>query len=325
MINRTLIRTKAMLVLYAEVSNNSLETTDPKLLLTEGRNAAKKLLKSYAETYDTYALMLMLIKALTQEAEDRIETARNKYLPTEEEKNPNMRFVNNRFAAQIADNDELNSYARTAHLTWDEQPETVKILLDDIMQQPFYSEYMSAQECGYDEDKEIWKKIFRNVLVNSTQLFEIMEERSLYGASDFDQALDFALKTIKKIKQEDGSEAKLQPIFNDERDTKIGEKIIIDACVNYHQYNDMIEEQLKNWSLDRIVMTDRIVLIIAIAEIMSIPTIPIQVTINEYINLAREYGSDDSHKFINGLLDNISKKLVNERKVMKAVIPRLEE
>ena len=87
----------------------------------------------------------------------------------------------------------------------------------------------------------------------------------------------------------------------------------------------MIEEQLKNWSLDRIVMTDRIVLIIAIAEIMSIPTIPIQVTINEYINLAREYGSDDSHKFINGLLDNISKKLVNERKVMKAVIPRLEE
>lgn len=321
MINRTLIRTKIMLVLYSLVSNNELADSTETSLRIAARNAVKKLSKSYAETYDTYALMLMLIPAITREAEERIEIGKNKYFPTDEERNPNMRFVNNLFARQVEQNEELLSYAKTAALTWDEYPETIKILLDDIKSQAFYQDYMSAPTCTYDDDKEIWKKIVKNVFINSTQLFENIEERSLYGASDFDQALDFALKTVKRFSADKGPEVKLQPIFNDDRDVKIGEKIITDACLNYHKYNSMIEEQLKNWSLDRIVMTDRIVLITALAEIMSIPTIPIEVTINEYINLAREYGSDDSHKFINGVLDNISKKLVSERAVLKTIVP----
>lgn len=306
-----------MLLLYSEVSNHNLDTTDSSELKRMAAGANRKLTKSCAETYDTYAMLLMLIPEITRLAEVRIDNARNKYFPTEEERNPNMRFVGNLVAKQIADNEELCSYAHTAHLTWADKEETVQILLDSIIEQDFYKEYMSAPNCSYDDDKNLWLKAIKKVFIASPELFGTIEELSLYGASDFDQAMDFVLKTLKRMKAAEGAKAKLQPMFNDDNDQKIGNKILANAIEHYHDYNKLIEDQLHNWSLDRIVLTDRIVLVTALAEIIAIPTIPLEVSINEYINLAREYGSDDSNKFINGILDSICKKLREEKKILK--------
>ena len=199
MINRTLIRTKVMLQLYSAVTNDCFSTTDKFELRRLAAAESRKLTRSYAETYDTYARLLLLLPEITREAEIRIDTARNKYFPTEEERNPNMRFVENRLARQIADNEELESYCKTAHITWAGQEETLRILLDAIMSQDFYHEYMTSEVCDYESDKALWSNIIRKVFIISTELFEAISDQSLFGASDFDQAMDFVLKTIKKF------------------------------------------------------------------------------------------------------------------------------
>ncbi|HCC52530.1 MAG TPA: transcription antitermination factor NusB [Porphyromonadaceae bacterium] len=307
MINRILIRIKVLQIVYAyyQKGNNDLRVAENELLL------------SLRRSYDLYHYFLLLIVEVTRMYERLIEVRRNKYRPTDEEKNPDMRLQNNRLAAQIAENEDLQKYNKEHGISWVDDMDFVKKILETILKSDIYKEYVNSETDSYEADREFWRLVFKRIISNNEYVEDYLEEKSIYWNEDVDIIESFVVKTIKRFDEKAGSKQELIPMFynNDDYDYVI--KLFRQTLLHGDEYRERINKHMKNWESERVANMDLVIMQIAIAEILNFPTIPISVTLNEYIDAAKYYSTPKSGIFINGVLDSIIEELKTEKRLMK--------
>jgi len=307
MINRVLIRSKVLQMVYAFYQKEN----------TNLRDMEKEFIESLEKSYELYHYLLLLMNDITYYAEKRIDQKRNKYLPTEEDINPNTRFIDNRFVAQLRENHALDHYVSAHQLSWEHHEQLIKTLFEQISTSPAYIEYMQADSCDYEADKEVWRKIFKQTLNNGSDLAEALEEDCIYWNDDLDIVITFVIKTIKRFEEAKGADQELLPMFKDNDDKLFALKLFRAAIQNGEEYRQMITSSVKNWELERLAMMDLIILQIALAEILEVEEIPLNVSFNEYIDLAKVFSTEKSGTFINGTLDHLVQQLKKDNKLFK--------
>ena len=307
MINRALIRLKILQIVYAYYQNGgkNLDT------------AEKELFFSLSKAYDMYNYLLLLMVEITKQAERKQNAAKSKLLPTAEELYPNTKFVDNRFIAQLEVNKQLNEFISNQKKTWANEEDFIKRLFDVIQESDIYKEYMAAETSSYEEDREVWRKIYKKILFNNDELDQVLEDQSLYWNDDKEIVDTFVLKTIKRFEEQNGAKQELLPEFKDEEDKDFARRLFRRTILNADYYRHLISENTRNWDLERVAFMDVVIMQIALAEILSFPNIPVSVSLNEYVEIAKLYSTPKSGAFINGTLDGIVKLLQKENKLTK--------
>ena len=279
--------------------------------------AEKELFFSLSKAYDMYNYLLLLMVEITKQAQRKQSAAKSKLLPTAEELYPNTKFVDNRFIAQLEVNKQLLEFSETQKKTWENDSEFVKSLCEKIMDSDIYKEYMASETSSYEEDRELWRKIYKRIIFNNNELDQVLEDQSLYWNDDKEIVDTFVLKTIKRFEEENGAKQELLPEFKDEEDQDFARRLFRRTILNADYYRHLISENTRNWDLDRVALMDIIIMQIALAEILSFPNIPVSVTLNEYVEIAKLYSTPKSGSFINGTLDGIVKILKQDGKLTK--------
>ena len=307
MINRVLIRLKIVQIVYAYYQNGgkNLDT------------AEKELFFSLSKAYDLYNYLLLLMVEVTKQANKRLNAAKNKLVPTKEELFPNTKFVENRFIAQLEVNKQLLEFSNNQKKTWENEADFVKTLCDKILESDIYKEYMASETSSYEEDRELWRKLYKNIIFNNIELDQVLEDQSLYWNDDKEIVDTFVLKTIKRFDEKNGAKQELLPEFKDEEDQDFARRLFRRTILNADYYRHLISENTKNWDLDRVAFMDVVIMQIALAEILSFPNIPVSVPLNEYVEIAKLYSTPKSGGFINGTLDGIVNSLKKENKLTK--------
>ena len=307
MINRVLIRLKIVQIVYAYYQNGgkNLDT------------AEKELFFSLSKAYDMYNYLLLLMVEITKQAERKQNAAKSKLLPTAEELYPNTKFINNRFIAQLEVNKQLLEFSETQKKTWENEAEFVKSLCEKIQETDIYKEYMESDTSSYEEDRELWRKLYKRIIFNNDELDQVLEDQSLYWNDDKEIVDTFVLKTIKRFEEINGAKQELLPEFKDDEDQDFARRLFRRAILNADYYRHLISENTRNWDLYRVAFMDVIIMQIALAEILSFPNIPVSVSLNEYLEIAKLYSTPKSGSFINGTLDGIVNQLKKENKLTK--------
>lgn len=307
MINRVLIRLKIVQIVYAYYQNGgkNLDT------------AEKELFFSLSKAYDLYNYLLLLMVEVTKQANKRLNAAKNKLVPTKEELFPNTKFVENRVIAQLEVNKQLLEFSNNQKKTWENEADFVKTLCDKILESDIYKEYMASETSSYEEDRELWRKLYKNIIFNNIELDQVLEDQSLYWNDDKEIVDTFVLKTIKRFDEKNGAKQELLPEFKDEEDQDFARRLFRRTILNADYYRHLISENTKNWDLDRVAFMDVVIMQIALAEILSFPNIPVSVSLNEYVEIAKLYSTPKSGGFINGTLDGIVNSLKKENKLTK--------
>mgnify|MGYP002658257311 FL=1 len=307
MINRVLIRLKIVQIVYAYYQNGgkNLDT------------AEKELFFSLSKAYDLYNYLLLLMVEVTKQANKRLNAAKNKLVPTKEELFPNTKFVENRFIAQLEVNKQLLEFSNNQKKTWENEADFVKTLCDKILESDIYKEYMASETSSYEEDRELWRKLYKNIIFNNIELDQVLEDQSLYWNYDKEIVDTFVMKTSKRFDEKNGAKQELLPEFKDEEDQDFARRLFRRTILNADYYRHLISENTKNWDLDRVAFMDVVIMQIALAEILSFPNIPVSVSLNEYVEIAKLYSTPKSGGFINGTLDGIVNSLKKENKLTK--------
>ncbi|MBO7271882.1 MAG: transcription antitermination factor NusB [Bacteroidaceae bacterium] len=307
MINRVLIRLKIVQIIYAYYKNSgkTLKATEDEVFF------------SLSKAYDLYNYMLLLIVGITHYAADRISFLSMKIRPTESDRNPNLKFVNNRFALQLENNEQLKKFAEKSKLNWVENSDLLRRMLDKIEESDIYKEYMAAETSSYEEDKELWRKLYKAFVFDNEELDSLLEEQSLYWNDDKSIVDSFVLKTIKRFEEKNGAAQQLLPEYKDVADMEFARKLFRNAIGNAEQYREMMSSSSKNWDMSRLAFMDVVIMQVALAEIMTFDDVPLSVTLNEYVEIAKHYSTVKSGSFVNGMLDTITKKLRQENKINK--------
>lgn len=307
MINRVLIRLKIVQIVYAYYQNGgkNLDTAEEELFF------------SLSKAYDLYNYLLLLMVEVTKQANKRLNAAKNKLVPTKEELFPNTKFVENRFIAQLEVNKQLLEFSNNQKKTWENEADFVKTLCDKILESDIYKEYMASETSSYEEDRELWRKLYKNIIFNNIELDQVLEDQSLYWNDDKEIVDTFVLKTIKRFDEKNGAKQELLPEFKDEEDQDFARRLFRRTILNADYYRHLISENTKNWDLDRVAFMDVVIMQIALAEILSFPNIPVSVSLNEYVEIAKLYSTPKSGGFINGTLDGIVNSLKKENKLTK--------
>ena len=314
MINREIIRTKIVQLTYAYYQNGNKNID----------SAEKELFFSLSKAYDLYNYLLALIVAVTKEARRRNEvlTARAQREGTEA---PSQKFALNRFALQLEENKELNEFVSTLKHTWNDDQEFVAKLYELIEGSDIYQEYMASTVDNYDADRELWRKIYRTLIQNNPDLDVVLEEVSLYWNDDKEIVDTFVLKTIKRFDEQNGAKQELLPEWDSDEEKDFARKLFRAAILNADEYQRYMSEASRNWDFSRLAYMDVVIMQIAIAEMLTFPNIPISVTINEFVDLAKLYSTPKSGGYINGMLDAIARHLIDTGKLVKFIDPKPEK
>ncbi len=308
MINRELIRIKIVQLTYAYYQNGSNNLT----------NAENDLMHSLSKAYALYNYLLMLIVAISKEMRHRVEVNTNR-ARREGKEIPSTKFVDNRFALQLENNNALLDYADEQKLTWSNDVEFVRRLCSLIEQSQIYQEYMAAEDDGYEADREVWRKLYKAIIQDNADLDALLEEKSIYWNDDKEIVDTFVLKTIKRFNPAEGAKQELLPEYNDDEDREFARKLFRATILNADQYQRYMSDASRNWDFSRLAYMDVVIMQIAIAEMMTFMNIPISVTINEYVGLAKLYSTMKSGGYINGMLDTIARFLVDTGELNKPV------
>ena len=307
MINRVLIRLKVVQIVYAYYKNSGKTM----------KAAEDKVFFSLSKAYDLYNYMLLLMVGVTHYAADRISFLSMKIRPTDSDRNPNLKFVNNRFVAQLEANEQLQRFAEKSKLNWVDNSDFLRRLLDKIEESDIYKEYMATETSSYEDDKEVWRKLYKAFIFENEELDSLLEEQSLYWNDDKSIVDTFVLKTIKRFEEENGGAQQLLPEYKDVADMEFARKLFRNAIANAELYREMMSSSSKNWDMSRLAFMDVVIMQVALAEIMTMDDVPLSVTLNEYVEIAKHYSTVKSGSFVNGMLDTITKKLRHEGKIEK--------
>lgn len=283
-------------------------------------NSRRSLQESLEQAYKLYAGLLLLPKDITRLREEQIETAKDKYLPTADDLNPNLKFIDNKLICAICESESLNAYLKENPFTWDNDYYLVKELLDNILKSDIYSNYMSKKGSDFQNDCEFWRNLFKDIILPSDALAEALESRSVYWNDDISIVGTFVLKTLRRMATDCSHKLELMPMFKDEEDAVFGETLFVDAINNADYYRELIDKFINEsqWDTERIALMDIVILTAAITEILNFPAIPVPVTLNEYIEIANYYSSPRSGQFVNGVLFSVINYLRENNQLQKS-------
>lgn len=308
MISRRIIRTKVLQVLYSYYSSEekSLNNTEKELFFT------------IQKSYDLYHYLLSLVPEIADYAEKRIEIRRNKHHPTEEDLNPNTKFITNQVIKQLRDNRQLNAYLDQKKLSWVDNPELIKELYLLMIESDIYKNYMADSNRSYLDDRKFIEKLFNKVILIAEDLYIVLEEKSIFWNDDVEFVVSMIVKTVKKFNELTDAEHRLMPLYKDQEDRDYTKDLIRRSIINHDELRELIKVHSKNWDMERIAFMDILIMQLAITEFLYFPTIPTKVSMNEYIELSKYYSTEKSRNFINGILDKTLKDLKDSDKVKKA-------
>ena len=307
MINRNLIRIRIVQIVYSWYQNTNKDL----------RNAEKELLFGLQKSYDLYYYLLQLMVELTRVYANRVEAKRNKFLPSDEDLNPNTNLLNNKFILQLQDNTQFNKYLNERPMSWESNDVFVKNLLDTILASDAYTEYAALSAPTYNEDREFWRKTFKQFIYVNEELDDILEDESIYWNDDVEIVQTFVMKSIKQFSEDKKENQPLLPMFKDDDDKQYALKLLHDTILNEKKYRDLIEKHTEKWDFDRIAFMDLIIMQVALSEIFTFESIPTSVSMNEYIEIAKSYSTPKSGTFVNGILDAIVNQLKKENLIFK--------
>lgn len=308
MINRELIRIKIVQLTYAYYQNGN-HNIDV---------AEKELLFSLSKAYHLYNYLLALIVAVSKEARKRYDVAEAR-AQREGTEAPNSKFVENKLALMLEENKALCSFMDSQKQTWDDDIEFVRNLLNQIEVSDIYREYMESDDNSFEADREVWRRLYKTFIVDNDDLDALLEEKSLYWNDDKEIVDTFVLKTIKRFDPANGAKQELLPEYKDEEDKDFARKLFRATLLNADQYQHYMGEASRNWDFQRLAYMDVIIMQIALAEMLTFPNIPVSVTINEYVDLAKVYSTPKSYSYINGMLDAIARHLSETGVLLKPV------
>ena len=309
MINRILLRVKVIQLLYSfyKGDKHNIEAVEAELFY------------SIEETYALYLYLLNLVNCITLYADDRLAKKKQAYITNPKEHYPSVLFIKNRFAAQLSKNKELRKYIDKQNISWNKHSGLIRALYEEIIESDVYAHYLkNKSDDYYQKDKNFWRHIFKNIFAENEKLKEELEEISIYWNDDVEIVISFIIKTIKQFEEHNGENQPLLPLFKDEEDRVFVKELFRNAIYNDVEYRNLIQEHTENWDMERVAFMDSIIMQTAIAEVFTFPSIPINVTINEYIEIAKYYSTDKSSDFINGILDAVVNKLRQDNKIIKA-------
>ncbi len=308
MINRELIRLKAVQLVYAYYENKG----------NTPEAAEKEFLFSLSKAYELYHTLLLLMVSITHIAMRAIEVQQIRAKRLHQNDPIPTKFIENRFIAQLKDNEQLRAVQEKQSIRWlEDEEEFLRQMYMRIKEQDFYQLYIMRNKHSYEEDRELWRKIYRTLICDNEQLDEILEDRGLYWNDDKAIIDTFVLKTIRHFDEKKGPLQQLLPQFKDNSDKEFAITLFRTTIQNEEYFRQLIAAQTQNWDIERIATMDLIIMQIALAEITAFPTIPLSVSINEYVEVAKWYSTERSSSYINGMLDTIAKRLISERKIDK--------
>ncbi len=307
MISRRMLRIKAIKALYAHLKSDA-----DSLMASE-----KTLVASIDKTYDLYFLMLSLIVELAHYAEQRQELARKKQLPTYEDLNPNRKFVENSVIRLIDSSDAVNDYLAAHKLSWAQYPELIKTLFSQLEQSEYYKSYMSRTERSFREDLALVTDFYTNELESSEVLEDVLDEMSILWNNDLGFALIMVTRTLSNMRPSH-TEVKVLPKFKSDEDLDFAMQLFEKASLGYADNLLYIEKFTRNWDVERIAFMDNLIMATAVAELITFPSIPVKVTLDEYIEIAKFYSTASSSTFINGVLDKVVASLKEEGRIQKS-------
>mgnify|MGYP006129427687 FL=1 len=295
MLNRRHLRIKILQILYGFYQDEDLDTT----------KAKKALDHSIDKMYQLYLLLISMVAEMQGLAIDKIEAGRKKQLPTEEDLHPNTKFVRNATLRILANSKQLKNRLSETGVGWGKHRELLRNLHRSLIEDEEYITYMSSDERSFRHDRESLLRMFRKHLINETTFQEMLEEESIFWVDDLDLASSMVIKTIKNINEED-EEVDIMPVWrNDDDDKDFMDSLFTQTLAQGELNEELIKEGAQNWELERIALIDRILMKMALAEAKTFESIPLKVTLNEYIELSKYYSTEKSHGFINGILDQL--------------------
>lgn len=313
MLNRRILRIKAFKVLYSNAIAENMSLAQAQSQLDVACEA----------TRDLYIYMLGIVSPLTKIARERIESAKTKFNPTEEELNPNVKFAENALAKLLDADVDFQKILSKKKLSWDQYDIFLKKVMNSIASKEYFAEYMASETSSLKDDCRLFTRIFEEEFVDSEDLERILEDKSIYWNDDLAYALTWCCKTLKSF--EKGESWKLLPLYQSElisgpeveSDKAFVRKLLQSAFAGYDRYFSMISESVTGWEKERLFSTDVALIVMGLAEASSFPTIPVKVTINEYVEISKFYGTQKSRSFVNGLLDRLIQSMVNDGKIVK--------
>ena len=276
----------------------------------------KNLIVSIDKAYDLYIQMMSLIVDVARYAENRIELAKQKKLPTYEDLNPNRRFVDNAVINLFANAESVSDAIATRKLSWSHYPETVKDIYNRMIESDFYKKYMSAPICTFTDDKK-FVEAFYMALEEDEALAEKLDEISILWNDDLSFALYMVIRTVSGMTQSH-TDVKMLPKFKSEDDLDFACTLFRKALVQYEDNQDLVDRYTSNWDVERIAFMDNLIISIAIAELTTFDSIPVKVTLDEWIDIAKYYSSPTSSNFVNGVLDKIVAELTENGRIKKS-------
>jgi N utilization substance protein B len=278
-------------------------------------NIWNNMLQSINQTYELYILFNMFLIEICDYAEKKIEIKKNKHLATREDLNPNYRFVENKVIEAIRKNSIIRNFSQNKSYNWKDAPQIVKNTWKKIEDADFYKAYMSSTTNDFKSDKKVLTHILLDIIPNSSEIDEYLEEKSIFCNDELELVVSAINSDITRLKKDENYI--LSTLFKSEEDEVFAKELITTTAKHGIKYDTIISELLEKWELSRVVFLDRIIMHLAICEILEMPNMPLTVTINEWIDIAKFYSTENSGKFVNGLLEKIYLKLKNENKISK--------
>lgn len=314
MINRTSVRTKVVQTLFAHYKGSDHTSL----------SARKTLLNKFSSTYSLYMMMLSFADELTTYAEEQIAENQRRATVLHQTYNANRNFVNNRIAQQLFNNRRLRNYMEDEHLRWDVGMSAVEYTYKMLIDSPFYKEFMELEAPTYEDEKTLWRKIYGTLLLESEELTSALEEMEVAldhegWTTDIDMVITYVIKTIKRFKASDGDELPLLDMFGSEEELTFAKDLLNWSIEQSEENKSLIAKSLQNWEADRVAYMDQIILLVALAEIRNCNEIALEISMNEYIEIAKEYSSDKSYVFINGVLNRIVNDLRADNQLFKVI------
>ena len=313
MLNRRILRIKAFKTLYGSVLSGDMTLAQ----------AEANLEASCEATRDLYIYMLGVVSPLTEIARERIEASRTKFNPTEEEKNPNMKFVENSLAVVLNQDVDFQKIFSKKKFSWAQYDLVLKKIFSSIQEKDYFKSYMESSERSLSEDCRLFTRIFEEEFVDCQELEHLLEEKSIHWNDDLAYSLTWCCKTLKSLAK--GQSWSLLPLYQSEllsgegveSDKFFVRKLLQVAYAGYEKYSAMVAESVEGWEKERLFSTDVVLIAMGLAEVVTFPTIPVKVTMNEYVEISKYYGTPKSRSFVNGLLDKLVAKLNEDGQIKK--------
>lgn len=309
MISRRYLRIKTFQALYAYFQSDDKNE----------RKYENELFLSLERMHDLYLILLTVGQELIHQSKFKMEDAKKKRLPNDEDLNPNTKFINNAVFALLADNNSLNEQVKNKKLTWAADQELMLKFFNFTRDHKVFQEYMSTKETTFEQDQKFVVDFYKKIIPDFDLFISELEDKSIFwGYDEMDFILGMVLKTVKKFTPESDNSASIMKLYRDEEeDVKFVKDLFRKTIANDDENTELIGDKTKNWDVERIAMVDVLLMKLALTELLYFKSIPVKVTLNEYIELSKWYSTPKSKVFVNGVLDKLVAELKTNGKLKK--------